>query len=56
MKIWRLVTKTDARHILVYSSDTDVYNIGLSVLNRISDKDIYVQLNVPRSQIQKSFT
>ena len=53
MRIWRHVTQTQARHILVYSPDTDVYNIGLSILNRISDKDIYVHLNVPHSQIQQ---
>ena len=56
MRIWQHVTQTDARHTLVYSPDTGVYNIGLSILNRISDKDIYVQLNVPHSQIQQSFT
>ena len=52
MRIWRHVVQTGARRILVYSPDTDVYNIGLSILNRISSKDIYVQLNVPHSQTQ----
>ena len=50
MRIWRHVTQTGARHVLVYSPDTDIYNIGLSVFNRVSNKDIYVQLNVPHSQ------
>ncbi len=50
MRIWRHVTQTNARHILIYSPDTDVYNIGLSILDRLTDKDIYVQINVTHSQ------
>lgn len=50
MRIWRHVTQTCASHVLVYSPDTDIYNIGLSVLAKLPDKDIIVQLNVPHSQ------
>ena len=50
MRIWRHVAQTSARHILVYSPDTDIYNIGLSVFKRLQNKDMYIQLNVPHSQ------
>ena len=52
MRIWRHVAQTHAARVLVYSPDTDIYNIGLSIFDRVSDKDIFVQLNVPHSQTQ----
>ena len=50
MRIWRHVAQTSARHIVVYSPDTDVYNIGLSILDSLAEKDVFVQINVPHSQ------
>ena len=52
MIIWRHVSQTNATRVLVYSPDTDIYNIGLSIFDRVSDKDIFVQLNVLHSQTQ----
>lgn len=48
MRIWRHVKQTSACQILVYSPDTDVYNIGLAILD--SSKECIVQLNLPRAQ------
>ena len=31
-RIWRHATQTSAQRILVYSPDTDVYNIGLPII------------------------
>ena len=45
-RIWRHAVQTSARRILVYSPDTDIYNIGLSLLPRLLNKDVIVQLNV----------
>ncbi len=49
MRIWRHVYKTERTHILIYSPDTDVYTIGLSMSTCISSKEIIIQLNVPHS-------
>ena len=48
MRIWRHVQLTSACKILVYSPDTDVYNIGLPILQ--STTECIVQLNLPHSQ------
>ena len=54
MRIWRHATQTSAQHILVYSPDTDVYNIGVPIIQerRLSTECI-VQLNGPHSQVLK---
>ena len=54
MRIWRHATQTSAQRILVYSPATDVYNIGMSIIQerRLSTECI-VQLNVPHSQVLK---
>ena len=46
LRIWRHVFKTGATRILLYSPDTDVYNIGLGLLGDIN-KDIVIQINLP---------
>ena len=38
-----------ASNILIYSPDTDVYNIGLGLLNQHSTATYAIQLNVPHS-------
>ena len=54
MRIWRHATQTSAQHILVYSPDTDVYNIGVPIIQerRLSTQCI-IQLNGPHSQVLK---
>lgn len=52
MRCWRHTAVTSAQRILIYSPDTDIYNIGLSILAEIPSKDVIVQLNVPKSQVQ----
>lgn len=47
-RIWRHATQSQATSILIYSPDTDVYNIGLGLLS-LSDKEYIIQLNVPHS-------
>ena len=48
-RIWRHAIKSRATYILIYSPDTDVYNIGLGILS-VEHKQYIVQLNVPHSQ------
>ena len=50
MRIWRHVAVVDAQKILVYSPDTDVYNIGVAVSQKFSPKEVIVQINVPHSR------
>ncbi len=51
MRIWRHATQTSAERLLVYSPDTDVYNIGLPIIKvRSLSVQCIVQLNVPHSQ------
>ena len=51
MRIWRHAFQTEGSKVLIYSHDTDVYNIGLSLLSSIPNKHVIVQLNVPHSPI-----
>lgn len=51
MRIWRHVAQTTARRILIFSPDTDIYNIGLSLLEKLPQKDVIVQVNVPHSPV-----
>ena len=47
-RIWRHATQSRAKIILIYSPDTDIYNIGLTLICE-SDKQYIVQLNVTHS-------
>ena len=51
--LWHHATMCSATTVLLYSPDTDVYNIGLTKHSLSSTKQYIVQLNVPHS-IQKS--
>ena len=51
-RIWRHATQTPYTHILIYSPDTDVYNIGLGVIQETS-KQYVIQLNVPHAAEKK---
>jgi len=51
-RIWRHATQTPYTHILIYSPDTDVYNIGLGVIQKTS-KQYVIQLNVPHAAEKK---
>ena len=48
LRVWRHVTQTSKTKILVYSPDSDVYNIGLGI--DLVDREVIVQINVPHSQ------
>ena len=46
-RIWRHALITRSQDLLLYSPDTDIYNIGLSLLEQqLSNKTIVVQINV----------
>ncbi len=49
MRIWRHVTQTQLNRILVYSPDTDVYNIGLPLVAENQSKRVIVQVNLPQA-------
>ncbi len=49
MRIWRHTFQAEGNKVLIYSPDTDVYNIDLPLLSSISNKQVIVQLNVPHS-------
>ena len=51
MRIWRHVAQTIARQILIFSLATDIYNIGLSLFQKLPQRDIIVQINVLHSQV-----
>ena len=50
MRIWRHIAVVKAQKILVYSPDTDVYNVGIAVANQYLPKDVIVQINVAHSR------
>ena len=47
MQIWRHATDTSLSRVLIYSPDTDVYNIGLALTKPTSE--FIVQINVPHT-------
>ena len=51
MRIWRHATQISALKVLIYSPDSDIYNIGLPLVAMECSKEIIVQLNVPQSQL-----
>ena len=51
-RIWRHATQSISSQILIYSPDTDVYNIGLPLVGK-TDKEYIIQLNVPHAHEQK---
>ena len=46
-RIWHHAFITDERNLLFYSPDTDIYNIGLGLLDQLPNKHIVIQINVP---------
>ena len=46
-RIWKHVAGTTKTNILIYSPDTDVFNIGLGFDHLLAQKSITVQLNLP---------
>ena len=48
MRVWRHATMTQYDHIVIYSPDTDVYNIGL-IIPACRSKHIVVQINLPQN-------
>lgn len=51
-RMWRNATQSPGSRALLYSPDTDVYNIGLQLVNQPS-KNYILQLNVPYSSQKK---
>ena len=49
-RIWRHATQTAAMRVIIYSPDTDVYQIGLSVPD---NKEYIVQFNVHHATVKK---
>ena len=49
MRIWRHAYQSKANKILIYSPDTDVYNIGLPLTCITSHVECIVQINLPHS-------
>ena len=47
-RMWRHAVKCSSERILIYSPDTDVYNIGLNLIQE-TPKQYIIQLNVPHS-------
>lgn len=45
MCVWRHATQTQKQHILIYSPDTDVYNIGLTLVQ--PNHQYVIQINLP---------
>ena len=50
MLLWRHALQSNAVRVLMYSPDTDVYNIGLSLISTHPNTDFIIQLNVPYSE------
>jgi len=50
MRLWRHALQSNEQRVLIYSPDTDVYNIGLSLIHTHPDTDFILQLNVPYSE------
>ena len=50
--IWRDTTQSTSSQILIYSADTDVYNIGLSLVGK-TNKEYVIQLNGSHAHEQK---
>lgn len=53
MRIWRHACQTKASRILIYSPDTDVYNIGLAMTSITTYGEFIIQLNLPHSHEQR---
>jgi hypothetical protein len=49
LRIWRHVGQSKASKVLIYSPDTDVYNIGMGTYDEMN-KDIIMQVNVPSKE------
>ena len=52
-RIWRHAKQSRANDILIYSPDTDIYNIGLGLLHTCTSKQFIIQLNVSKSAEQR---
>ena len=52
-RIWRHAVQCNAQVILIYSPDTDVYNIGLSHMSQKPGTTYIIQLNLPHSDEKK---
>lgn len=50
MRLWRHAIQVQAQRVLVYSPDTDVYNIGVPIVDQCSQKEVIVQINVAKSR------
>ena len=53
-RIWRHAVQSQATRILIYSPDTDTYNIGLSLI-KDTTKEYILQINVLHSVKKSSY-
>ena len=44
MRMWRHVSQAKCNRVLVYSPDTDVYNIGIPMVAEMDLKEVVVQV------------
>ena len=49
MRLWRHALQSNALRVLIYSPDTDVYNIGLSLISTHPNTEFIVQVYIPPS-------
>ena len=49
-RIWRHAFVTSKHRLLIYSPDTDVYNIGLGLFDKMQGKHVVIQINVPHKE------
>ena len=52
-RIWQHVTNCSTENVLVYSPDTDVYTIGMSLSTVHNSKQVTVQLNPLSSRVKR---
>ena len=53
MKLWKHALECKGQRILIYSPDTDVYNVGLTYVTASDSTEIMVQKNLPHDSTQK---
>ena len=53
MKLWKHALVCNQQQVLIYSPDTDVYNIGLTYASTCDSTEFIVQINLLHNSTQK---